>query len=313
MDIKPYQYYRNRLDAHDQAIYDELLDQWMHMPESIELSNPHVNIGTITHAIKMDIPLLFYLHFWYIPLETCDKGVKLVPSYLFDKEQARKNLAKVERWSANVLNKMPNDLDELSKALWLRDVIILNCVYGDNKNYESHTMYGVAVNKVAVCEGIAATYKFLCDLVGIRCISVNGKLVEEGHSWNVIWIDGEPSFVDVTSDLRDGTGTCRNNFLRAAYEMPDYEWDAKEVPFCRLRNLSSPFFRVSCEKEMLEAIHNHLDSHSIILFLDYPQAKSFAYRKNLMSQLYCRPEIAQHWILNTSAKRAILYLDYPDR
>lgn len=310
MDIRPYFYYRNLLDLHDQKIVDNLIDEWMHMPETITIPQPHARLLDITHAIKMDVPALFYIHYWFIPVDCADhEKVVLRPNYLFEKEQARKNLVKVEKWITEVLRKLPDGLDDLSKALWLRDVIILNCKYGDSKNMEAHSVYGGAVNRIAVCEGLAAAYKMLCDLCNLPCIIVNGKLAGENHSWNIVWIDGKPSFVDPTADLRDGRATCRNSFIRASDEMAGYEWNRDEVPECKVKNLSNPFIRIGCEDDLMSEIRKHRECPSMTLFLDYPGADSDAYRNRISTQLAFTPEITSRWKVSRCTRRPIIYLD----
>ena len=313
MDIRPYFYYRNRLDAHDQKIVDNLIDEWMHMPETVTIPMPHARLLDITHSIKMDVPALFYIHYWYISLDYADnEKIVLRPDYLFEKEQARKNLVKVEKWVTEVLRKLPTGLDDLSKALWLTEVIILNCQYGDSENMEAHCVYGVAVNRIAVCEGLAAAYKMLCDLCNLPCIIVNGKLAGGNHSWNIVWIDGKPSFVDPTADLRDGRATCRNNFIRSSDEMVGYEWNQDEVPECKVKNLSNPFVRVSREEDLISEIRKHRQCPSMTLFLDYPQGDSYDYRGQTTTKLAYTADIGSRWRVSYCTKRPILYLDQPN-
>ena len=57
---------------------------------------------------------------------------------------------------------------------------------------------------LGVCAGYADTFKFLCDMAGLPCITVCGKGFDRDgmngdlHAWNMIWIDGSPYWVDVT-------------------------------------------------------------------------------------------------------------------
>ena len=75
---------------------------------------------------------------------------------------------------------------------------IIDCDYPRN-------IYGGLIDGQGVCEAYAESFKFLCDLSNIPCISVMGKagLTEnkENHLWNYLYMDdGKWYAVDVTWD-----------------------------------------------------------------------------------------------------------------
>jgi hypothetical protein len=78
--------------------------------------------------------------------------------------------------------------------------------------FNAHSIVGALLDNKAVCEGIAKTFKFLCDEFGIKCMIVYGKADKDGdfskedhHSWNLVQIRQEPYHVDVTWDNRYDT------------------------------------------------------------------------------------------------------------
>ena len=54
-------------------------------------------------------------------------------------------------------------------------------------------------NNLVVCDGYAKAFSLLCNMEGIDCIRVTGKLSSEGHAWNKVKIDGIWYVVDITN------------------------------------------------------------------------------------------------------------------
>ncbi|MDE7400121.1 MAG: hypothetical protein K2N06_11425 [Oscillospiraceae bacterium] len=49
-----------------------------------------------------------------------------------------------------------------------------------------------------VCGGFARAFQYLCSLGGVECHYVTGYVSDEYHAWNIVVIDGENYFVDLT-------------------------------------------------------------------------------------------------------------------
>ena len=93
----------------------------------------------------------------------------------------------------------------------IHDYIVLNCEY-DYFNYskgtipsDSYTPRGVLINKKAVCQGYAETFKLFMDALGLPCEMVSGTAGSPlvgwgGHAWNVVKISGKWYQIDVTWD-----------------------------------------------------------------------------------------------------------------
>lgn len=83
------------------------------------------------------------------------------------------------------------------------------------KHGEVFSPYGALVNKKAVCNGIAKLYQILCDRFGLPCTCVQAKCLlyyrnppseiaddaQCDHLLNVVEIDGQQAFVDLTNGL----------------------------------------------------------------------------------------------------------------
>ena len=269
MNITSHLYYRSLLDEHDQAVYDALVEGLRKMEDSFSLPLSHIPFNKIISAVKEDIPAFFYVNYW--KAGSCweyPHKIQVEGGYLYTRQEAKALLKDVEKWGSRVLTMMPEGLDDTTKALWLRDIILLNCKYGDSENPEAHSIIGVIKNKTAVCEGIAAAYKYLCDLGKIPCITVTGKLDHSGHSWNLIWINGEPAFVDATQDITAHGAGERAGFIRNEEQMPLYEWDHSIIPKTRLKNTTNPFIRVHSREELFDQALKNSHCSTTTFYLD---------------------------------------------
>ncbi|MGN0813410.1 MAG: hypothetical protein ACI4MQ_07880 [Candidatus Coproplasma sp.] len=76
------------------------------------------------------------------------------------------------------------------------------------RHASSFTAYGVLMNSKGVCNGISKLFKIVCDRFGVQCACVEAKTLDcrEGssnnHMLNVVEIDGERAFVDLTNCLK---------------------------------------------------------------------------------------------------------------
>lgn len=108
---------------------------------------------------------------------------------------------------------------------------------------ESFTPYGGLVNRKAVCLGYATTFRLLCDLAGVECITVVGAAhgSTSDHGWNMVRLDGDWYCVDVTWDANyreQGFGWKASGpedwryFNVTSDEMAesDHQWDYANTP-----------------------------------------------------------------------------------
>ncbi|ARD48883.1 DUF5050 domain-containing protein [Sporosarcina sp. P33] len=96
-------------------------------------------------------------------------------------------------------------MTEYEKVKAVHDYVVLQTAY-DYDNYlkntiprESYTMYGVLVNKTAVCNGYGLAMVYLLNELGIDTIYVKSTPAMN-HGWNKVKIDGRWYSLDVTWD-----------------------------------------------------------------------------------------------------------------
>lgn len=270
MKMKALLYYRSKLDVHDQKVYDSLVSQWMHFETSIQIPVPHCDASLLIQAIHFDYPLLFYVNYYRVSYSEDRFQMNIKGDYVYRKSEVKTLLQKCEQWADYVYSRAPMNLGMAEKALWLHDVILNNVKYGDTNGIRAHNLIGVIQDGLAVCEGISMAYKFLCDYLDIPCIYINGTLNGMPHGWNMLWINNETSFVDVTNDITLSSGNFgRGNFLRSSKEMAGYSWDTTMIPECRLTNKSNSYSIAYSKNDIIKIVSKMNRSESISIHLEF--------------------------------------------
>ena len=89
---------------------------------------------------------------------------------------------------------------DYDKVLAAHEYLRNHTDYSDSGTYLVHAAYGALVNKESVCEGYAKAYKLLLNAMGIECDVV----INAGHAWNTVCLDGQWYLVDVTNNDAEG-------------------------------------------------------------------------------------------------------------
>ncbi|MBR6603806.1 MAG: Ig-like domain-containing protein [Clostridia bacterium] len=150
--------------------------------------------------------------------------VKMVFEYLVEEEKYEEYKAIWDAKIESYLEGVDDSLTDVQKALILHDRIALRCDY-DKENADagtlplaSYTPFGVVINEVAVCQGYAELYSYLLSCVGIKSYLCSSDVMV--HVWNIVVIDGEYYYVDVTWDdpVWDVSGRVTHTNFLCSYE-----------------------------------------------------------------------------------------------
>ncbi|MBQ3843127.1 MAG: hypothetical protein II820_10605 [Ruminiclostridium sp.] len=103
---------------------------------------------------------------------------------------------KIDAAVNKVLAGITDDMNDVDKALYVHDYLVLNCKYGA---MSQHTMYDCLVGKKAVCQGYSLAYEYIMrDCLGIDCTVVFSRT--QNHMWNYLKIGNKWYHVDLTLD-----------------------------------------------------------------------------------------------------------------
>lgn len=124
----------------------------------------------------------------------------------------KKYTDELEAAVVDVVNKANRYETPYEKVVFVHDYLVKNVTYDydaleeakktshDPKSEYIYTAYGALVNKKAVCSGYAKAFQIIMHRLGINCDYVSGQAGGGSHGWNMVLLDNEEYYVDVTWD-----------------------------------------------------------------------------------------------------------------
>ena len=117
------------------------------------------------------------------------------------------------------------DKSDYEKSLLLHDRVAGAVTYQYTAN--DQTVIGSLLEGKSVCAGYARAYQLLLQEVGIPCFYVTGQSHGQGHAWNLVQLDGEWYYTDVTWDDQDDNG---GDIYYAYFNMTYEQMRAEHTP-----------------------------------------------------------------------------------
>ena len=118
--------------------------------------------------------------------------------------QVRSAINSIEQVKDSLVSRRTGNIYEDIKMV--HDYLVDNIEYDTSLSKNNiYDVYGALINKVAVCEGYARSFKYILDEMGIPCVLVigtgtNSRGETERHAWNYVEIDSNWYAVDCTWD-----------------------------------------------------------------------------------------------------------------
>lgn len=177
-----------------------------------ETPSNYVDIAHHTHRINSDEAILVWEavtndhpeYFWLsdgMSLWGSSAQITAFAPYIYDgiaAEQALLN-ARVAELTAGL-----NGKSDYEKSLILHDRVCDAVVY-TGSSYDQNVIGSLVMGK-AVCAGYARGYQLLLQSVGIPAYVVTGHSKGQAHAWNLVELDGEQYYTDVTWDDQNDLG-----------------------------------------------------------------------------------------------------------
>lgn len=209
------------LDSSEKTVYDGVFEAIKAFDNEItDFSVPvtDTEVRKIADYIQRDHPELFWFRhgatFYF------DKTTRIVNKielrYCMTQDEARKRREKIDIAIKPFLASVTDTMSDYEVALHIYENIIRLVDYDtvglehqreDNASAEVpddlRSIYGVIVNKKAVCAGYAKAMQYLLNLCGIECTYVTS----DTHAWNLIKLEGNYYHIDVT--WGDGSDTAK--------------------------------------------------------------------------------------------------------
>lgn len=175
---------------------------------TVVFTDPLPNETSVAHvfrALYTDHPEFYFLSSDYSYSRTPD-GIVTALLLHYHMTAAERALAgpqliqTVNEWIAD----LPADASDTDKEIALHDRLCQTCTYTDGDGLYPdvcYSPYGALIQKSAVCDGYARALQLLCLAAKIKSTVVEGFTSSgAAHMWNVVYLAGEPYYVDPTWD-----------------------------------------------------------------------------------------------------------------
>ena len=173
---------------------------------TIDVSNynvPTQDMLNFFSYVLFEHPETYVINSWEVYYRS---GVALyvVPSYFINQEDVKFYYQKAEFMAQNFINSVPKDSSEIEKAVYVHNYICENTEYDfvgyDNNSMAPivHSMYGLFINGLTVCDGYAGAFNYLAEKLGLDSEIITSKPMN--HAWNLVKIGNSYYHVDATWD-----------------------------------------------------------------------------------------------------------------
>ena len=240
-------YYSHYLNDTERKICDMIADGLERKQERVSAKGLEVGFDSVNKAIEvieLDFPEYFYFNASSSMIWKKGADIEVELGYHYSASSIAKTEKKVIERTKAILNTIPDSLSLPQKEKVLHDILMKNTSYSksDRSGRELHNIIGPLLNGIAVCEGYAKAYKYLCEKLGILCLVVTGDAVSKidgvrgPHAWNIVRVYGKGCcHVDVTWDscFYHNGSSGYVFFNQTDRDMKaDHSWDTKKVPEC---------------------------------------------------------------------------------
>ncbi|MDD2967957.1 MAG: transglutaminase domain-containing protein [Lachnospiraceae bacterium] len=191
-----------RLNEKEKFLYAELVTILEQRAHGIVVSSVlEEEIDKVFQCVMNDHPEIFYVSGYTYTKYTLDAEVQRIAfsgSYTMDEDQVLEAKKQIDAYTSQCFLGISPDAGEYEKVKYIYEYLIDHTEY-DLSALENQNMVSVCMYQKSVCQGYAKTMQYLLNKAGIRATLVIGQVnTGEGHAWNLVWVDGEPYYVDAT-------------------------------------------------------------------------------------------------------------------
>jgi len=188
------------LDQQDQKIYDQMLDAVMNHKEEVMLSKAQgKSLEDIFNCIKADYGGLFWVESFRYTQYRHNGETELVsfsPNYTMDEKERGEIQKQIDVQAQKYCKGLKGQSDyKKVRGIYRRliQTVDYNLQAENNQNIIS-----VFLGKETVCQGYANAMQYLLERLDIPCVVVTGMAKGGPHAWNLVCLDGDWYYVDVT-------------------------------------------------------------------------------------------------------------------
>ncbi|MCF0131661.1 MAG: hypothetical protein HUJ71_08015 [Pseudobutyrivibrio sp.] len=194
-------YAYQQLNDETRQVYDQVLDTILGHKEKVVLLTKDADVlDTAFNCVKADYGGLFWVNGYVYNTYTQGDAIislEFVPSYTMTKEQ-RDDIQQriddtVEQWMVGI-SFTDSDYD---KVKYVFETLINNVEY-DTNSEDNQNIVSVFLNQRTVCQGYSDAAWYMLEELGVPCTVITGNAHGEPHAWNLVKMDGNYYYMDVT-------------------------------------------------------------------------------------------------------------------
>jgi len=224
----------------------------------------------VMDCMLADHPEIFWLGEGYRAKKTAgDPGilVEFIYTYALDRQTADAWQGAIDAAVGRFLAMVENISNDYERALAAHSWLTENATYAKDiaDRYMESTeftpeesselaiytsIYGPLVRQTGICSGFAHAYQYLCGKMGFECTYISVEADGVGHAVNLLQLEGQSAFVDVTYDVANPEDRWMDGSPIRKIE----HFGLNDELFDRLYTLRSPIAPPQCPGLALHAI-----------------------------------------------------------
>lgn len=225
--MRPYCY--NFLDEKSVYLYDALLTAINQKKTSVNFSSV-MNLSSedycaVYELIYNDENAMFFLDtkMQYAVNSTTKNVASANIFYKYSDSKIETMQKEIDSEVDRIISEITPEMTEYDIVKMFYDYLAMNVIYDENAE-NCRDIYGVFVDKKAICGGYAKALAYLCSKTGIECITITGDADEIPHMWNMVKLGGNWYHIDPTYAV---TESRLGSYVRYDYFCVDDEVIAK--------------------------------------------------------------------------------------
>ena len=214
---RPYGY--NSLDEKSRYIYDAVINTVSDHGSYVDLSEMNgitsEDYCDVYNLLYNDEDSLFYLgtKMQYAINQSTNEVRSATVFYDYSAAETQRMQAEIDTAVQRILAKIRPEMTHYDIVKLFYDELAENVVYDEDAE-NCRDIYGVFVDKRAICGGYSKAFSYLCDQVGIETLTITGDADEVPHMWNMVKLDGTWYHIDITYAV---TESKLGNYVRYDY------------------------------------------------------------------------------------------------
>ena len=194
-------YAYSTLDDETKQVYDQVLDAILSYEEDYAVSTTDKGVLDKAYSCVMaDYGNLFWQNGYSYEIYSVEDDVRRIlftPTYIMTRDEKEAYEAQIENAIPEFLEGTDAAASDYDKAKSVFERLITMVDY-DTASENNQNIISTFIGRSTVCQGYACAVNVLFDRLGLQACIVTGNATSEPHALNLVRLDGEYYYMDVT-------------------------------------------------------------------------------------------------------------------